>query len=363
MREIDDIAIENIALGASLLGAGGGGDPYIGKLMALSAVKKYGPVKLISPDEVPDDALVVPVAVMGAPVVIVEKIPNGSEYIRSFKGLENILRKKIFATLPIEAGGVNSMIPIAVAAQMGIPLIDVDGMGRAFPELQMVTFHLEGIPASPMVLTDEKGNNIILEAVTNNEAESFARVVTVQMGGSAMISIYAMTGKQMKAAGIPNILTYSENIGKMLLKARVENTNPIGEILQVTDGFELFKGKIGDIERRLEGGFNKGLALIEGIEEFSGKKMEVDFQNENLIARVGGEVKAMTPDLICIVDLDTTIPVTTEALKYGRRVQVLGLPCDKRWRTPKGIETVGPRYFGYDIDYTEIEKIAQGGQA
>ncbi len=76
MRELDEIAIENIALGASLLGTGGGGDPYIGKLMALSAVRKYGPVKLISLDEVPDDALIVPTAMMGAPVVIVDNFPN-----------------------------------------------------------------------------------------------------------------------------------------------------------------------------------------------------------------------------------------------------------------------------------------------
>jgi len=53
MRKIDEITIENIALGASLLGTGGGGDPYIGKLIALSAVKKYGPVKLNSPRESP----------------------------------------------------------------------------------------------------------------------------------------------------------------------------------------------------------------------------------------------------------------------------------------------------------------------
>jgi uncharacterized protein len=362
MRIIGESEIENIALGASLLGTGGGGDPYIGKLMALSAVRKYGPVKLVSLDDVSDEAIVVPTAMMGAPVVMIEKIPNGSEYIKSFNGLGNLLGKEIYGTMPIEAGGINSMIPIAVAAQLGIPLIDVDGMGRAFPELQMVTFHLNGIPASPMVLTDEKGNNLILEAVTNNEAESFARVVTVQMGGAAMISIYSMTGKQLRESGIPDILTYSENLGKILSNARKESRNPVRDILKVTNGYELFKGKISDVERRLEGGFNRGLAVIEGMAEFNGKKMEVAFQNENLIAKVDSEVIAMTPDLICIVDLDTTIPVTTETLKYGRRVLVLGLPCDKRWRTPKGIETVGPRYFGYDVDYIEIGKIVKGGQ-
>ena len=43
--------------------------------------------------------------------------------------------------MPIEAGGVNSLLPLALAARLGLPVIDADGMGRAFPELQMVTFH------------------------------------------------------------------------------------------------------------------------------------------------------------------------------------------------------------------------------
>lgn len=34
MRKIGIPEIEDIALGAALLGAGGGGDPYIGKLVA-----------------------------------------------------------------------------------------------------------------------------------------------------------------------------------------------------------------------------------------------------------------------------------------------------------------------------------------
>ena len=38
MRKIGIQEIEDIALGAALLGAGGGGDPYIGKLTAIGAV-------------------------------------------------------------------------------------------------------------------------------------------------------------------------------------------------------------------------------------------------------------------------------------------------------------------------------------
>ncbi|MDR0359838.1 MAG: DUF917 domain-containing protein, partial [bacterium] len=27
-----------------------------------------------------------------------------------------------------------------------------------------------------------------------------------------------------------------------------------------------------------------------------------------------------------------------------------------RWRTPRGLELVGPRYFGYDFDYVPLEE-------
>jgi len=358
MRILDEKAIEHIAVGASLLGTGGGGDPHIGKLMALDAVRKYGPVKLISPEEIPDDALVVPSAMMGAPVVIIEKLPNGQEFIHAFEGLEGVLGKKVFATIPIEAGGVNSMIPIAVAAQLGIPLVDADGMGRAFPELQMVTYHLDGVPASPMVIADEKGNTVILRTITNNWAEELARGLTVSMGASVMISIYPMTGKQVKESAVLNIMSFSEEIGRIIMEGREKNVRPVREVLEKTGGHALFKGKINDVERKLDGGFNRGLCKLSGIDDYSGQVMDVDFQNENLIATRNGEVVATVPDLICIVDLDTLTPVTTESLKYGQRVLVLGIPCDAKWRTPKGLETVGPRYFGYDLDYVEVEKLA-----
>ena len=73
MRKIGIREIEDIALGAALLGAGGGGDPYIGKLMAIGAIRECGEVTLISPEEVPDDALIMPIAMMGAPTVLCEK--------------------------------------------------------------------------------------------------------------------------------------------------------------------------------------------------------------------------------------------------------------------------------------------------
>ena len=121
----------------------------------------------------------------------------------------------------------------------------------------MVTYHLDGIPASPMVIVDEKGNSVILNTITNNWAEEIARVCTVTMGASVMISIYSMLGHQVKESGISGIMTFSEQIGKTIADARKENSNPITDLLDSTRWFELFKGKINDVSRTIEGGFNR----------------------------------------------------------------------------------------------------------
>ncbi|MEH7332592.1 DUF917 domain-containing protein [Neobacillus drentensis] len=363
MRKIGKQQIEDIAVGAALLGTGGGGDPYIGKLMALQAIEEYGEVTLLDPDEVPEDALVVPSSMMGAPTVMLEKAPSGEEAIEAFKNLEEYLGKKIYATFPIEAGGVNSMLPFATAARLGLPVIDADGMGRAFPELQMVTFYLDGISATPGMLADEKGNTLLLSTINNVWTERIARAATIQMGGSVMCAIYPMTAKELKQSGIHGILKLEEEIGKAIRLAKVNNVNPIEQVLKTVGGFELFSGKVSDINRKTETGFARGEAKIEGLNEYKGETCTLSFQNEHLIAQTEQRLLCVTPDLIAVLDAETGLPITTEGIRYGARCVVIGIPCHPKWRTTKGIDTVGPKYFGYNVDYVPVEELVKKGVA
>lgn len=362
MRKIGVSEIEDIALGAALLGSGGGGDPYVGKLVAIGAVKECGPVTLLDPDEVPDDALIVPIAMMGAPTILAEKGIGGNEYQILYDTVSNFFGKPIFAFMPIEAGGVNSMLPIAAAARLGLPMVDCDGMGRAFPELQMVTFTIGGGSATPMVLVDEKGNSAIFKTITNKWTEDLARAVTMACGGSVSVSLYSMEGSFMKKYGVKGIVTKSQKLGSAIrrIKETPEGT-PEEEFLRITGGIRLFKGKISDVLREVRGAFNFGKVLLEGIAEDKGHKAFVEFQNENLMASVDDKILATAPDLICLVDTETFQPIPTDALKYGKRVLVIGLPCFPLWRIPEGLKLVGPRYFGIDTDYIPVEERSKGG--
>lgn len=358
MRKIGLKEIEDIALGAALLGAGGGGDPYIGKLMAMGAIQDCGPVTMLSPDEVPDDALIVPIAMMGAPTVLCEKGMNGGEYRTLYDMVTQFYGKEIYAVMPIEAGGVNSMLPFAAAARLGLPIVDADGMGRAFPELQMVTFTMAGISATPMALTDETGNSVIFKTITNKWTEELARAVTMSCGGSVSVSLFCIDGKTLKEFAVRDIVTRSEQLGKAIRDVKSGGGLPEKNFLDATEGFKLFKGKIADVLREVRGGFNFGKVVLEGIAEDKGRTAYVEFQNENLLAAVDGEILCTTPDLVCLVDTETYIPVPTDALKYGKRVMVVGLKCFEKWRSPEGLELVGPRYFGCDTDYIPVEQRA-----
>jgi DUF917 family protein len=355
MRRITASQLDHIALGAAVLGAGGGGDPYIGKLMARSAIERFGPVTLIGVDELDDDALVVPSAGMGAPTIEIEKLPRGDEAVHAFRALQAYLGRSARATMPIEAGGLNSMTPLTVAAELGIPLVDADGMGRAFPEIQMVTCTLAGVGATPMALADEKGNSVILDAIDNRWAETFARTITNDMGGSAMIALYAMTGRQVKEACVAGTFTQIETTGRAIRAAQAAHDDPIDAVRRVTGGFLVWRGKISDVARRTEIGFARGEVVITGTGDHEGQSLRIAFQNEFLIAQADDHALVTVPDLITILDAETGEPITTEELRYGFRVAVLGIPCDRRWRTPEGLKLVGPGYFGYDVPFVPVE--------
>lgn len=352
--------LDDFATGATVLGTGGGGDPYIGKLMAEQAIEEYGPVELLDPETVPDDELVVPSAMLGAPTVMVEKLPRGTESLAAFEALETSLGQEAYATMSIEAGGLNSTVPIAVAAANDLPLVDADGMGRAFPEVQMVTLTLGGISATPMSIADEKGNSVFLDTVDNNWAEQFARTTSIEMGGACMIATYAHTGAELREHAILDSMSLARDIGETIRTAKSRSADPVDELLELTDGYELFEGKVMDVERRTEGGFAVGEATIDGLGDCEGRELQLDFQNENLVARDSERgVVASVPDLITVLDAETGDPVTTEGLKYGHRVRVVGMPCSEKWRTDAGLELVGPQYFDYDIDYEPIESLQQ----
>lgn len=355
--------LERLAIGAGILGTGGGGNPYLGKLIARKFLEDGGQIMVVSIDEVPDDALICTVGGMGSPTVTFERLLRANEALNAMRALERHLGRKITHVVPSEIGGSNSTIPMVVAVQAGIPVIDADGMGRAFPELQMKTFIMAGISPTPAAFANYHDHTVVFDGVADGKTlERYARAVAIQMGGRAGYAFPPMSGAQVKAAAIPGTLSLAIRVGTAVMEARAEHRDPVTAMCEVTGGGRLFGGKVSDVQRDMQGGFARGVVALEGSGEDEGSSLRIDFQNENLIARrEDGRVVAVVPDLICIVDSDTGEPLTTEVLRYGLRASVIGIPAPAQLRTPQALAVVGPAAFGYgDVAYEPMPGVYGG---
>ena len=352
--------LKDLADGAAFLATGGGGDPYLGRLLAQHAVAEFGMPEVIPASALGDDDAVFTSAMFGAPTVLVEKVASGEDIDLSIRRLAEVVGRQPVAIAPIEIGGINSMVPIAAAARLGLPLVDCDGMGRAFPEIQMVTFNVYGVPATPAVVVDEHLETVIIETHDAKRAENLARSAAVQMGLSCMISCYPLTGRQVKDFGVHDTLSIALGIGEARRKGARQG-DPIEAMLaylRETRYYNhtkvLFDGKITDLRRETKGGYTIGHCEIAALDG-SADTFHLVFQNENLVARHNGETVAIVPDLITAVDRETGLAITTEALKYGQRIKVIATSAAPVMRTPEALAIFGPNAFGLAEDFVPLE--------
>jgi DUF917 family protein len=354
-RLLDPDSLRALARGCAVLGAGGGGDPYLGLLQALQATEDFGPVPLVDLDELPGDALIMPCGGIGAPTVSVEKIENGDEGARLREHLEFLTGQQVVALMAAEIGGSNGLLPICWAARMGLPVADADGMGRAFPEVPQVTMHLAGISPSPAVMTDERGNLVLFQTISGHWMERLERAAAVEFGGAASSTEFSMTVAQARGATVRNSVSLAIRIGETIGAAE---SSPVDALIAALGAFRLITGKVLDVERRTTSGFARGSVVVEGLGADTGRLIRLEVQNENLVALERGRVLASVPDLITVLDSETADAIVTERIAYGQRVTVIAFACDPIWRTEPGIAVAGPRAFGYEFDYLPVEELA-----
>ncbi len=347
--------VERIAIGAGILGTGGGGNPRQGRIRAETKLEEGYELTIVGLDELPDDALIVPLGGMGAPTIGLEKLGRGDEGKVAIEMLQEHLGVEVAGTIPVEIGGGNSFAPMIAACQLGLPTVDADGMGRAFPETSMISFYFDGRAPSPIVMVDSLHRRFIIEGIEETTTlERVSRAICVQLGGSAMVGDRPIPVRRLKQTAIPGTITLAHQVGAAVLGAQSSGMSPIQAVCEATGGRELFSGKVIDVDRRFERGYNFGRLTLTGLDAWQGSEAVIDLQNEFLICRVDGEIVAIVPDLITLVDSDRGTPITTEVVRYGLRATVIGISAPSQLTTAQALKFVGPPAFGYDLPYTPL---------
>jgi hypothetical protein len=361
MYEVKDPReVRDMANGAVFLGSGGGGDPYVGELFLVRQLAAGKYPRIVKASELDDDAFVVSIAGIGAPTVLVEHMVSETMLMRLVDRAQQFYGKKIDALISAEIGGANSMFPLAVGAKADIPVVDADGMGRAFPHVEMTTFSVYGCTACPAIFTDEFENWGMFDLPSDRTAEDVLRAFAVSLGAMVVGAIYPMTGKDVKRFAVHDTITQTIDIGRCIRLAREQGDRPIDRILAflcdpTNDRYAklLFEGKIVDIRHETRDGWHWGEARIVSLNNPS-DELVIDIQNEYLSARRNGRTVAIVPDLIAVLDRETCEPMTAETLRYGLRVQVVGYSAAPIMRREKCLAVFGPRMFGYDEDFRSL---------
>src|SRR5213079_1956261 len=328
---------------------------YLGLLNMRRLYAEGHRVELMSPLDLDDGDRVAVVSNMGAPLVGQERLADSRNIARAVEMQQEFGGFKFRAVMSVEIGGGNGMQALMAAAHLGIPVVDADCMGRAFPEAQMTSVAIGGLRPYPCTLYDPRGIEAIVTKAPNWKwMERASRKICVEMGSIASTCKAPRTGAEIKEWGIHFTVAKAIGIGRRVREAQRHHADPVAAILDEAQGKMLFRGKVVDVARRTTEGFLRGRTAIDGLDEDRGSRFEIAFQNEWVVAWRDGTAAAMSPDLICVLDTVSGNAFGTETIRYGMRVTVVALPAPPVFLTPKGLEHVGPRAFGYDLDFKSV---------
>ena len=349
-----------------------GCDPEQSIKQVKEALNKGKQFKLIAIDNFPADWMVVAVQGLGGGGAwehVIERtqhqnlptITSAQANSRVVDLLSEHMGKEVKALVRSEAAGATTTA-LLVAADKGIPTLDAGITGRAVPEVQQSIPWINGIASIPTAIITRWGDEIIIKhAVDEYRVEDIGRAIAVASGGGATITMTPMSGEQLHRGAIPGNLSEAILFGKTVREARQAGKDPIAALLDVSNGYKLFQGIVTKSDERGDRGFNWVDVEIEGINEYAGHTYKVFVKNENIVAWLDDEVDVISPDYIYNLNPETGESTTGGGGVGGYPLDVevvmVGVPAPEQWRSEKGIELIGPRHFGFDFEYTPIEKL------
>src|ERR1700757_331134 len=240
MQELTLDDIEALAVGAWILGTGGGG-PYLRLLNMRRLYTEGHRVSLMSPFDLDDADWVAVVSNMGAPLIGQERLADSRNIARAVEIQQDRLGEKFRAVMSLEIGGGNGIHPLMAAAHLGLPVVDADTMGRAYPEAQMTSVAVGDLRPYPCVLYDPRGIEAVVTKVPSwRWMERVSRKICVELGSIASTCKAPRTGHEVKDWGIHFTISKAIAIGRRVHEAQRRHEDPVAAILDEARGKLLF---------------------------------------------------------------------------------------------------------------------------
>ncbi|KAI9155704.1 putative extracellular serine carboxypeptidase [Paramyrothecium foliicola] len=367
---VSEIDLKFLEIGCYILGCGGGGSPHATYLSLVELLRQGERIAIVSPESLPDDAVLPPTASIGTPAVSLERISSDAVF-HAIKRLGQELGG-IEAThmLAVEIGGMNGLASLRWAATRycNVPVVDGDLMGRAYPNFEMISQYVFADNINdllPVAICSGDGRESIVPAGQKDETSAGLEIrkVCMEYGFAAGAAGNILSGAKFRRVGLPNTFSLAWRLGRVVRRAQVESTLSnvtdalIAEVGGSASARKLFTGKIRRVETKItETAHSLGQVVIErlgddeaerdstGNLEEDWSEIRVPFMNENLAVVVktkNGEEKALAtiPDLIFLLDVSTGEAIGVQEYSFGRvplilhdsRQRVVGPMREARW--------------------------------
>ena len=279
--------------------------------------------------------------------------------VAAVRELESHLGGVFDAVIPVEIGGNNTGQALDAAANLRKPFVDGDYAGRAIPEVTCITPHLAGRSLAPLACCDYYGTRVVVKAAPLNRlTERVGKHLAMASFGSIGCAAFALSGGEVKQLAVPGTLTRSLAVGRAVRQAGERGEDAVLAVLRALgDAWLVFQGEI--VERIWENreGYMWGEHVVAGSGRYRGQRLKLWFKNENHMSWLDGDPYVSSPDVVEVVDPRTAEPLVNTYVEKGQEVVVIAIKRGAHFDTVAGIEAMGPRHWGFDVDFTPVERL------
>jgi DUF917 family protein len=256
-----------------------------------------------------------------------------------------------------EIGGINTGAILSAACRLGLPLVDGDYAGRAIPELHATAPHVFGAPMLPFACVDHFGNEVIVRSSPSDAwAERVSKYLALSSLGLIACAFAPIPVRDVASIYVPDTMSECLRLGRTIREAREHGADPVVAAAEALDGWVIFRGVVSG--RNWENtGYMEGTHELEGTGAFVGRTLKIWFRNENQFTWLDGEPWVTSPDLIECCDPVTGDPLVNTYIKVGQEISVVGRRRRAQFDSAAGLEALGPRHFGFDVEFRGIETL------
>jgi DUF917 family protein len=337
-RTLERDALPALARGFSLLGSGGGGSPWI-----LDLALRGSPVWPVTLHDVADLDPATPcmaLAYAGSTMLLDERLPDEAPFAPAIAALERWLGCRVPAVCSLEAGGMNGLTCLPLAAER--LWVDADLMGRALPDFDQLSLAVDGLPGLVAVGPTGAGGVAVIDGARADDMETVLRAAITCAGGSAAVVIGGFTVGDLAEHGLLGTHSRAQDLGRRYL---AEPDAPIDSRAEAIGARLLGAGRIAEVR---PDPLDLRVTAIE-VRTAEGDTVRLVARSELLACMRNGVVEAATPTIVLAVDERTHEVLQVHELTEGRHIAVLSLPGPDWWfGSPQRRDVVSPAHYGLD---------------